>query len=188
MITIPKRFKKLVAGDYICKIKAVKIAPNRNGESCLWLSLDIDEGPYKGYFETIYQNRKNRINNNYPCVYCQNMSNYSVRFFQSLLNTIIASNPTYQSTCKSGQEWNEQELVGLLCGVTFSEHKFVNARGKDQINLVPTKFKDIHLIQKNNNIEKNDNILTNDEVNTLLNTNNEEINITNEIIIEENEK
>lgn len=161
MITVPKHFKKLVAGDYICKIKSVKIAPNRNSEPCLWLSLDIEEGPYKGYFESIYQNRKNRKNDNYPCIYCQSMSSYSIRFFQSLLHTIIASNSGYQSTCESGKDWDEQELVGLLVGVTFTERKFVNARGREQINLIPMKFKDIHLIQdkqinkENNNTESN---------------------------------
>lgn len=157
MITVPKHFKKLVAGDYICKIKNVKIAPNRNSEPCLWLSLDIEEGPYKGYFESIYQNRKNRKNDSYPCIYCQSMSSYSIRFFQSLLHTIIASNSGYQSTCESGKDWDEQELVGLLVGVTFTERKFVNARGREQINLIPMKFKDIHLIQNKQINEKNNN-------------------------------
>jgi len=148
MINIPKRFKKMDAGDYVCKIIKVEIAPNKFQEPCLWLHLDIVEGKYAGYFSTIYQNRQMRGNNSYPCVYSQNMSNYSIKFFKQLLKLLIASNPDYVCTCEDGKEWNEKELEGLLIGVTFEEHRFTNGRGRQQINLIPARFKDVNITRQ----------------------------------------
>lgn len=153
MITIPQKFKKLPAGDYICKIIKVETTANRYYEPCLLLYLDIVSGEYENYFGTIYQNRKLRGNDRYPCIYSQNMSNYSIKFFKQLLNTIIASNPEYTCTCQDGSDWDEQELQGLLVGVTFEERQFVNDRGRHQTNLIPVKFKDINSL---NNEETNE--------------------------------
>lgn len=153
MINIPQRFKKMDAGDYICKIIKTVIAPNKYGEPCLWIYLDVAEGKYKDYFNIIYKNRLNRNVDVYPCIYSQNMSNYSIRFFKQLLKIIIASNPDYKCTCEDGVEWDEQEIVGLLVGVTFEEHKFTNARGRTQVNLLPARFKDVHLIEVKNEEE-----------------------------------
>ena len=169
MISIPKRFRKMEAGDYICRIIKAEIAPNKYQEPCLWLSLDIAFGKYEGYFATIYQNRLNRGVDVYPCIYSQNMSNYSIRFFKQLLKSIINSNPNYVCTCEDGKEWNEQELVGLLVGVTFEEHKFTNARGRQQINLIPMRFKEISLIQEEENSVE-------EQIDNQEKTNNEEIN------------
>ena len=147
MISIPTKLKKMVAGDYVCKINQVKIAPNRLGDPCLWLYLDVDAGPYKGYFTNIYNNRKSHGNDLYPCIYCQNMNSYSIRFFKALLRTIMISNPQYECTCLDGQEWNEQELVGLVVGVTFKERQFVNKQGYKQTNFIPYRFKEVSLVQ-----------------------------------------
>lgn len=150
MINIPKRFKKMDAGDYVCKIIKTEIAPNKYQEPCLWLHLDIVEGKYTGYFDIIYRNRLTRGIDSYPCVYSQNMSNYSIKFFKQLLKVIIASNPDYVCTCEDGKEWNEKELEGLLVGVTFEEHKFTNSRGRQQINLLPMRFKDVNIVREEN--------------------------------------
>ena len=179
MINIPKRFKKMEAGDYVCKIIKAEIAPNKYQEPCLWLYLDIAEGQYTGYFDIIYQNRQNRNNNSYPCVYSQNMSNYSIKFFKQLLRTIINSNPDYVCTCQDGQEWNEQELVGLLVGVTFEEHQFTNSRGRQQINLLPMRFKDVDIVRQET-LQDNKEEINNEEV-----VNNEETDINEEVSSEE---
>ena len=179
MINIPKRFRKMPAGEYVCRIKRVEIAPNRFGDSCLWVYLDVDSGKFKNYFTNIYENRKNRGNNIYPCVYCQSMSNYSIRFFKMMLKSIIASNPDYVCTCEDGKDWNEQELENLIVGVVFEERQFTNKRGRIQVNLVPARFKDANLI--NNEVEAN---LINSDVEEV---NLDEIKVDLDQIIDDNE-
>lgn len=46
----------LPAGGYICKVMGVKESKSRNGKEMLEISLDIDDGEYKGYYADKYKN------------------------------------------------------------------------------------------------------------------------------------
>lgn len=53
-----KTFEQLPKGAYVVQITGVKDGEWPSGDKCLKIAYDIAEGPYKGYYNNIYEQRK----------------------------------------------------------------------------------------------------------------------------------
>ena len=114
----------LPAGNYICKIKGAKVVTydGKNGKfDKLEISVDIDEGEFKGFYANDYRNQAQWGDQKWKgCLrpYCptnedSDQARRTAAIFKGIIEAIESSNPGYK------WNWDETTLKGKKVGVRF---------------------------------------------------------------------
>lgn len=140
---------KLPVGGYVCKIMGAEIKKynGKNGEfEKLYVSLDIYEGEYNGFFAEDYRSQQYE-DKRWGCVYTlyiptddgSDQDEYTKRKFKTFIEAIEDSNPGYH------WDWNEGGLKGKTVGVIFrnEEWEFEGRTGWKVKPFIPKSADDI---------------------------------------------
>ena len=114
----------LPAGNYICKIMSAKIVryDGKNGKfDKLEISVDIDEGEFKGFYANDYRSQAQWGDQKWKgCLrpYCptnedSDQARRTAAIFKGIIEAIESSNPGYK------WDWDEETLKGKKVGVRF---------------------------------------------------------------------
>lgn len=111
-------------GGYVCKIVRVSIEqPDAENKSPkLIVLIDIAEGEYAGCFRKIFDTYKDKWPSPAifrPSIFDANGDTHP--FMKSFLEAVKKSNPGYEF----GDAFDEQTLVGKLCGFIFGDKEWV---------------------------------------------------------------
>lgn len=113
-------YQKLPAGGYVCRIINVELG-ERNGRPQIRIAVDIAEGEYAGYFA-----RQNRDKWSKSAVFTRYIYDESEKHITSALKSLLAnierSNADF--ALDDLTRFNENSLVGKLCGFTFGEREY----------------------------------------------------------------
>ena len=112
--TEPPKKKSVPAGKYVCAITAAESAKSKAGNNMLVLTLDIAEGPRKGFYKGT------------DLKYYQLTDGNSLKYCKALIETIEQSNPGFAWDWKPKKL---EEVIGKLLGMKFEE-KEQNLSGK----------------------------------------------------------
>lgn len=113
-------YQKLPAGGYVCRIINVELG-ERNNRLQIRAAIDIAEGDYTGYFA-----RQGRDKWSKSAIFTRYVYDESGRRITSALKSLLAnierSNAGF--VLEDLSRFNEQSLVGKLCGFTFGEREY----------------------------------------------------------------
>lgn len=149
----------LAPGNYICKIMGAKVVTydGKNGKfDKLEISIDIDEGEYKGFYARDYRNQAQWGDQKWKgCLrpYCptnedSDQARRTAAIFKGIIEAIESSNPGYK------WNWDEATLKGKKIGVRFrgtewayngrtgwktQPYRFVPVKGIEELDIAKDK-------------------------------------------------
>lgn len=143
-------FEPLELGGHICKIMQVEETKSRNNRDMLVISLDIAEGPQKGYYAEQYK-KDFRPEKKWGCVVYQlteDEHGNGSRGFKTFMNAVKDSNPGFNEE----QIWGDKDLnpffKGKLVGGVFGREQYKNSEGKLKWSTKCVQFKSVDDIKK----------------------------------------
>ena len=115
---------KLPAGGYVIKVQKAEIIRADSGFEYLDLTIEICEGQFKDYYTQDYNDQTNEPKR-YKGHFRQGTpqpgmkdDDFVLRGFKGLVTAFEESNPGYT------WDWNEQSLVGKVCGCLFRNEEY----------------------------------------------------------------
>lgn len=128
-------FKRLEAGGYVLKIKAVKEETSRNGNQMLSIAFDIAEGERAGYYSDLFA-KDNKPNKKWPNNGIHRIvlptddgseeDNKKMSRLKGFINAVAESNRNYDPK----KYYQLAQLNGKIVGGIFRREEYENQNGE----------------------------------------------------------
>lgn len=140
--------EQLPRGGYICRITGARIEETQYGQR-VKIAFDIDDGPYKGYYQNKYDANQNE-DKKWPGVYSLGVpkddgteqDNWTKRRFKTFTNALEDSNAGYHF------DWDETKFKGKRIGIVFNYREY-EFNGRNGMTPNPAKVVAVEAIANN---------------------------------------
>jgi hypothetical protein len=151
-------FTPLELGGHVCKVMSVEETKSSKGKDMLKISLDIAEGPQKGYYADQFRNSTFE-NKKWGCIVYQLVNDNdgnTNKGLKTFLTSVEESNLGFKTV------WGDtfcQSLKGKLVGGIFGREQYENRDGDLKWSTKCSQFRSVETIKKGVEIPK-DKLLT----------------------------
>ena len=115
----------LPAGGYVCKILSAEDVAEK---SYLFMTFDIVEGEYKGYFEDLYDRADFWAGKCY-----RSYKEKALPMFKRMCSAVIKSNKNF--IFDGNEHADEQTLIGKKVGILLGEEEYIGNDGTTKVRL-----------------------------------------------------
>lgn len=124
-------FRQPAAGPCILEVINASIQAARDsGEQVLFLSLDIAEGAFKGY----YAGQSERFGADRMLRFYQNTEGKGLPYFKGIVSAFEGGNAPFKF------QWNETELIEKKIGANLREHEWFSQRLQQVIPILKVEY------------------------------------------------
>lgn len=143
-------FEPLELGGHICKIMSVEETQSRSGKDMLVISLDIADGPQKGYYADQYK-KDFKPDKKWGCIVYQleeDKDGNANRGLKTFIKAVGESNPDFAEDKIWGSNDLNPFFKGKSIGGVFGREQYKNQNGDLKWSIKCVQFRSVEDIKK----------------------------------------